>query len=170
MSLVFECLEVSGVDITEPLPMMEGGNIDLIAEYMTGECKEAKNTILQANKLFKKGQYKEAERLYVKAKKMFSNVRGRSSQIRTVQAADFAVSVTYFTALFTPILQLLVILPPLISESRLLTDSASMINKLQLQQDVGQTTSLIKNLVVTRCKACELACDDKIKRCRSSAD
>lgn len=80
MSLVLEYLQMEGYDLSDTIPMLEGGNIDMIAEWMSKDGRTARSNIYKANKMFKAGNYRQAAQLYTSAKERIVGIRKKCQQ------------------------------------------------------------------------------------------
>lgn len=167
MSLVLEYLQMEGYDLSDTIPMLEGGNIDMVAEWMSKDGRSARRDIYKANKMFKAGNYRQAAQLYTSAKERIVDIRKNVNKIRTNPGVDTAVNTAFLITLFTPIVGLIMSLSLDIERMALAGDSYSMIDQQKLNTEYGNTTNVIRNLIVTGCRSAEIACDDKIRRCKT---
>lgn len=168
MSLVMECLAQYGIEGSDVIPAMEGGNIDMVAEYMSKEGREARSNILKANRLFKSGNYKQAEKLYTESKECIANIRKTCSHIPTNVIVDEMLTYGYVLSMFIPIVNLLTTLPIIIERLVLAGDSYSMIDQSKLYRENGNTSNYLRNIIEVNCRTAEIACDDKIRRCKQA--
>lgn len=170
MSIVMQCLEAAGIDLSQPLPTMEAAEgLRALLDMCMGDGHRAKKMITSANRLFKKGYYKEAERQYKEAKVLFSDIRKRMNGIKSTMFNDYVEDVVYLTSLINPLGLLLIHIPALIKESSMVNDSKEEINVQKILERNKQSSNMMRNYIVALCDECEQACDDKIRRCRSGA-
>lgn len=162
-----KCLEAANIDLSEPLPVLENGNLDLLAAYMTGECKQAKREILVANNLFDHGQYKEAERYYISAKKHFASVRTRVKDIQTTKDEDFRANIENSAYILIPVFRFLLAMYANHMANSMIGDSFGAVDVEKIKKENKNSLSPLKRDIMSTCMACEQVCDDKIKRCRT---
>ena len=150
----------------ECIPVTEGGNIDMVITYMSRDVQQARSEIMRANILFKSGNRKEAAKLYASAKEKIASCRKTCQAIRTNTLVDAGYTTAYVISLYIPIINLLIHLTPLIIEGVLVGDSESGIDQNKFRKETCTSSNTLKNQIVMRCRKLELACDDKIRRCK----